>query len=452
MRTTIFVVITLISLLAESPLRAMGVDTCFNDPDQTDDLIRNCIGLRERCRQEPLEPPPLAVICRARATADSLSGLSGTNAIIGGRSLVHSDSAYVIAQVLGYSPWQAYQIMIYAEATDQSAYEPFDQAGRRLMTMEEIDNCYQQSMLASDTCLAITPEVPGLYKFNDTNGGQLLHEHARYSDTEAPPEITPFPTDYFSAANAPKEVLINNLRAWAFGDRDDLCVAGITTDIVNPLSPCLENSYLNFPMFFFGFAFGDSIPFSADLGVLMINDEPGTLASSASVAMAEYLPHDPAMARMGIYLHSLADRISHHMCTDRSHVYPTAGGGFETAFDQWGCAQGSHFLWHVWEAGTDQSRVLSQDFRTIEVALNVVWDELEKRGRQLGVVEEVNARRKSETIEGLIDVLGIYDSDARLEAMVELQEIFSVRQLPGHGRYADQPIGQWLQQVGAYYE
>ena len=155
---------------------------------------------------------------------------------------------------------------------------------------------------------------------------------------------------------------------------------------------------------------------------------------------------------MGIYLHSLADRISHHMCTDRSHVYPTAGGGFETAFDQWGCAQGSHFLWHVWEAGTDQSRVLSQDFRTIEVALDVVWDELEKRGRQLGVVEEVNARRKSETIEGLIEVLGIYDSDARLEAKGELQEIFSVRQLPGHGHYADQPIGQWLQQVGAYYE
>lgn len=96
--------------------------------------------------------------------------------------------------------------------------------------------------------------------------------------------------------------------------------------------------------------------------------------------------------------------------------------------------------------------MLSQDFRTIEVALDMVWDELEKRGRQLGIVEEVNARRKSDTIEGLIEVLGIYDSDARLEAMVELQEIFSVTQLPGHGQYADQPIGQWLQQVGAYYE
>lgn len=96
--------------------------------------------------------------------------------------------------------------------------------------------------------------------------------------------------------------------------------------------------------------------------------------------------------------------------------------------------------------------MLSQDFRTIEVALDMVWDELEKRGRQLGIVEEVNARRKSDTIEGLIEVLGIYDSDARLEAMVELQEIFSVTQLPGHGQYADQPIGQWLQQVSAYYE
>ena len=439
-------------LLINVPVRAMGVDACFNDPEQTDDIIRNCIGVRERCRQEPLEPPRLAAKCRVLAINDSLSGLSGTNAIIGGRSLVHSDSTYVIAQVLGYSAWQAYQIMIYAEATDQSSYEPFDQEGLRLMTVDEIISCYEQSMLANDNCLAITPELPGLYKFNDTNGGQLLHEHARYYATAEPPPITPFPTDYFSPANAPREVLLNNLRAWAFGERDDLCIAGITTDIGDPLSACLEDGRLDFPMYFFGFAYGEAVQFEAVLGVLLLNDNQDALVSSTNVDMTDYLPHDPGMARMGIYLHSLADRISHHMCTDRSHMYPTGENSFDTTFDQWSCAQGSHFLWHVWEAGTDQSKVHSQDFRTIEVALDVIWDELEQRGRQLGFVEDADAQRKSETIEGLIGVLGIYDSDSRLDAMVDLQARLNVVQLPGHGQYANQSIGQWLQQVGAFYQ
>lgn len=60
--------------------------------------------VEEECRTSNL-PPAQAVACRGEAFADSLSGLSGANGIIGGRSLVHSDSTYLMAQLIGYTPW-----------------------------------------------------------------------------------------------------------------------------------------------------------------------------------------------------------------------------------------------------------------------------------------------------------------------------------------------------------
>ena len=441
--------VILLALFLTPPAEAMGVDVCFNDPEADVALIRNCIGVGPSCREQPLDNPVKAVRCRIRATADSLGGLSGSNDIIGGRSLLHRDSAFVIAQLLGYTPWQAYQIMIYAEATDQSSYEPFDQHGALMMTAEEMDACYQQGMQASDSCLAITPKVLGLYKFNDTNAGQLPHEHPRYGDS-VDRHDTPFPTAYTSPENQHQEVLINNLRAWAFGQRDDLCIAGITVDINDVLSPCLSGYYLDFPMYFFGFAYGQQVQFRAELGTLMLNDDPSLRIATTSEALADYLPHDPDMARMGIYLHSLADRISHHMCTDRSTMYREADGNFNTQFSSYGCGQGSHFLWHVWEQGTDQNAIADQDYRTLEVALDVIWDELAARGQDLGIAGVESPRlTKQDAISGLLEVLGVYESDERLDAMVGFMVDNGLKPLPGHGAYAGASIESWLEAVGA---
>lgn len=430
---------------------AFGVDICFNDTTADPNPIRNCIGVGEACRKQPLEPAK-AVRCRVKATADSLSGLTGTNAIIGGRSLMHSDSAYAMAQLLGYSPWQAYQILIYAEATDQSSYEAFDQQGLPMMSPESMEACYQQDMRSEQACLAITPLVLGLYKFNDTNGGQLLHEHPRYAVS---PDIadTQFPTNYMSPENAPKEVLINNLRAWAFGERDDLCVAGITQDIGNPRSACVSEGHLDFPMYFFAFAYANAVPFRAELGVMMINDDPLVMASTSSAGMADFLPHDPDMAKLGIYLHSLADRVSHHMCTDRSTMYPTGDGNFNTDFSTKGCAQGSHFLWHVWEQGTDQNAVEGEDYRTMPVALDLLWEELKTRGEMLGVVTEDSISQPKDTaIDQIVELLGIFDPADRLNAMVDFMETNGITPLPGHGRYQGMTLEDWLVDVGAQYQ
>src|SRR5262245_54194464 len=46
-----------------------------------------------------------------------------------GRSMIHADSTYFIAQALGYRPDVAYWIAAYNEVTDYALYNPIDQCG-----------------------------------------------------------------------------------------------------------------------------------------------------------------------------------------------------------------------------------------------------------------------------------------------------------------------------------
>lgn len=96
---------------------AFGVDVCFNNPDSGLSIITNCINVGEQCRTSNLSSKAL-IACKIAAISDSMSGLSGSNAIIGGRSLIHSDATYLMAQVIGYTPWQAFEISKYNDAVD----------------------------------------------------------------------------------------------------------------------------------------------------------------------------------------------------------------------------------------------------------------------------------------------------------------------------------------------
>jgi hypothetical protein len=137
--------------------------------------------------------------------------LNGSNGIIGGRSLVHSDSTYLMAQIIGYTPWQAYQIAIYNEATDQSDYVPFDQSGRQLLDDNAISQCRSDWGLGMPRdCLIITKEMNGVSRFNDESGGMLLHLHARYSPDGQEPPVIGLPADYLSPENAPYEPILTN--------------------------------------------------------------------------------------------------------------------------------------------------------------------------------------------------------------------------------------------------
>jgi hypothetical protein len=441
--------------LRGSPAHAFGVDVCYNSPDAGIDLIRNCIGVEERCRTSDLEPA-LQVACRVAATADSLSGLTGGNEIIGARSLLHSDSTYLMAQLIGFTPWQAYQVMIYNEATDQSDYFPFDQDGRQMLDDEQIAACRRNWGTAMPRhCLAITPVLNGIYKFNDEAGGMLLHLHARFSPNGAAPPAIEFPADYLSSENAPYEPLINNLRDWAFDRRADACVAGIV--VRNRASDratarCeVRDRVIKSPQSFFAPGVSQlQIPFASQLGTLVANkDERGTVLASDRSLQNYIAPHQVSLAKLGIYLHALADRVSHHICTDRSWFWREASGDYNSSYDKVACAQGSHFLWHAWEQGTDQEHGnLEERHQTLRWALENFFDQLLEIAQLHGVRVTAGLNRQH-IIDRLVVVLGVFDPQERLDAMVTLMESYSVLPLPGHGTAAALSLEQWLHAAGA---
>jgi hypothetical protein len=431
---------------------AFGVDVCFNSPTSGQAPVRNCIGVEQVCRTSNLTPSQ-QLGCRVAATADSMSGLSGSNAIIGGRSLLHSDSTYMMAQLLGYTPWQAYQIMIYNEATDQSEYTPFNQSGAQMLTDDEIASCRGQWGPAMPRrCRIISPVMSGVYKFSDETGGMLLHLHARFSPNGAAPPAIGFPANYFSAANAPYEPLLNNLREWVFDQRSDACVGGIVERRVGDRGPAAapcerRERVLDSPQNFFAAGVTRlQIPFSSNLGTLVVNQSDlGTVVASDRSFQGFIAPQELAFAKMGIFLHALGDRFSHHACTDRSWFYRQPSGNFTSKYDSVACGQGSHFLWHVWEQGTVQSTDnLDPQHQTMRPTLDAVFDQLVAYGPLRGVPVSANVAKKQQIINQLIAVLEIYDSQQRLDAMVQLMDQYRVLPLPGHGSASSLTIDQWL--------
>ena len=434
---------------------AFGVDVCYNAPDSGLDIIRNCIGVEEFCRTSNLSPVE-QLTCRIVATADSLSGLTGGNSIIGGRSLLHSDSTYLMAQLIGYSPWQAYQVMIYNEATDQSEYTPFDQDGFQMLADAEIADCRARwSQKMPRHCLAITPVMNGVYKFNDESGGMLLHLHARFSPNgEAPPAVE-FPADYLAPANAYYEPLVNNLRDWAFDRRVDACVAGllvINAAVKGASNRCeVRDLVLKSPQSFFAAGVTRlQIPFSSTLGTLVVNeDDRGTVMASDRSFQNYIAPHQVGFAKLGVFLHSYADRFSHHFCTDTSWFHREPGGDYNSVYDPVTCAQGSHFLWHAWEQGAQQDDDnLNPLHQTLRPALEAVYDQLLAVASVRGIPVSSGLDRQM-IVDSLVEVLGLYEPKDRLDAMVALMEQYSVLPLPGHGSSSSLTIEGWLDAAGA---
>lgn len=435
-----------------------GVDMCYNEPGSPN-IIQNCIDLDESCRTSHFQDPILdPVRCRGLALISSLSGLSGSNNIIGARSLIHSDSTYLMAQLIGFTAWQAYQMMIYDEATDQSDYVAYDQAGAQMLTDNEISICRANwGPTMANQCQILTPVMSGIYKFNYNTGGMLLHLHARNSlDTNPPPPVQgDFPNvDYLSVENRPYEELLTNFQAWVFNARYDACSAGITRTNPPPDSPeaaCQLSKYiLSSPMYFFAPGFSQLVmPFESTLGPLIINENTDNNVIATDASFQPYItPHDVIYAKAGIYFHTLGDRYSHHLCTDNSYFYKEDDGNYTSLYSSVMCAEGSHFLWHGWEQGTDQSDAnLDTQYQTMRGGLNAVYDQLVAYATYLKIPLKVVD--KDRLINELIEILGTTDAPTRLDHMVDLMETYDALPLPGHGITRSLTIDGWLAAAGA---
>jgi hypothetical protein len=190
------------------------------------------------------------------------------------------------------------------------------------------------------------------------------------------------------------------------------------------------------------------IPFQSNLGRLVVNETETATILAEDQAFSDYIyPHDTRFAKPGIFFHSLADRYSHHLCTDVSYFFRLTSGNYDSNYAQVPCAQGSHFLWHAWEQGTVQdTHNLAPQYQTMRPALEAVYDQLVAYGRLRGIVPRA-AVNKEQLLSDLVNVLEIYDPKSRLDAMVVLIERYRALPLPGHGT-SPLSIETWLVRAG----
>src|SRR5271168_5247649 len=119
-------IITLILTLSTQAAWAFGEDLCMNLPKEGNpDPLFNCITLPDNCK-----PGNNTAACRAAAFN---SVPQDAESISGGRSMLHVDATYYIAQAIGFDSWTAYQIAMYDGDTDTGQYVPHNQKGEKII-------------------------------------------------------------------------------------------------------------------------------------------------------------------------------------------------------------------------------------------------------------------------------------------------------------------------------
>lgn len=315
--------------------------------------------------------------CKAAIVAVTVAGRRNSDS---GRSSVHTDTTYLLAQAVGFSATDAYWIAAYDEATDLNTFEPRDNA----------------SAPVGGGAL-LTANISGVMRTDFTSGGVLLHLIAPYNHgTATPPPgvdgLHPVPTD------ASTEPTLANFRAWALAASSvavPACTAGLTIqsaagDYATGAACFATGTPIRAPIAVFGDL---SLPVRSKAGPQIVQDPstgPQTLAPAFDALVASDGAHDAsathaADARLGVYLHILADRITHHVCTDRTAIAGPASTGFRIDLTNSDCTQGLHLLRHAWETGVDFSTLRAQD-HTTDAALLTVYNELVAFARARGVL------------------------------------------------------------------
>jgi hypothetical protein len=333
--------------------------------------LASCGPLPEVCRPAGTDTAAckaalIAVVARQRRSSD------------GGRSSIHTDVTFLLAQAVGFSATDAYWIAAYDEAADLGSFEIRDNDSRAV----------------GGGALA-TANVSGLVRTDAKSGGVLLHVIAPYNHGLTTPPLAvdglhPDPTD------AATEVTLANFRAWALAAPSaakPACTGGLTVqsaagDYATGATCFASGMPIQASIRLFGPL---DLPFATQAGPQLVQDSsapvraPGFDALVATDGAHDASAGHAADARLGVYLHMLADRISHHVCADRSVISGPSASGFFVDLTNSECAQGIHLLRHAWETGVDYARLLPQD-RTTLAMLQSVYQELVAFARARGVL------------------------------------------------------------------
>lgn len=391
------------ALAAPGVAHAFAEDVCFDENG-----ARNCSEIPEQCLPVGTDD------ARCRAAASAAFVVEGSSATAA-RSTLHADATHLIAQFVGFSAEDAWWIAAYDEVADYSSFDAMDREG-----LPYGDGAYA------------TATLDGFNRLNLPSGGMLFHFMAPFHGADASPipgidGLDPDPTD------GTTEVQLANLRAWALGDAPG-CTAGLTVPVDGDYArgpACYSEDGEPVPVHGEVRGVGSvAIPFNVVTGpqVIVSSDTAPITTEGFDAVVGEDRAAD---ARLGVYLHSLADRISHHVCADTAHLSLSEDGfSYDATSDD--CTQGTHALRHLWEAGVDPD-VLSAADRTTPAALETIADELADFAGYRGVYRADRDTDEARTalLRAIGEAIALPNAGDRIDALAAVACDAGVAPFPG---------------------
>lgn len=290
---------------------AFSEDICYHyqSPQNTAGPINpapfNCWDLQ--CRDGALAQVP------ASAATCVVTGLAryADASLRGGyhvRNSIHFDVTWLAARLQGMSAADASRLAVFAEATDLGGFQHYDYLGQPIVGT------------AADNIL-------GVQRTNTKTSGFWLHFvpwRQPAGSTQTSSELTYTDGSGTSSPYPAQEVPLAHLRAWAFGQQPQLCEFGMT-DSGGPIGNCLTQTgkklFVDLPL----------LADPADLVDIRLRQSnplewqrihPQTSECNARDCYDESYGTQKAgsLEALGVYLHALADRLSHDHCSDDSYI------------------------------------------------------------------------------------------------------------------------------------
>lgn len=399
------------------PLIAYGFadDLCF---DINTGKMFNCVEAHDNCA-----PPVTSKVCKTQIAKYTVDSVSTTKYP---RSMIHMDATFYIAQAVGIHYDAAHRIAAYDQAIDLGDYVPVDLRGNPIVNP---DLCEGNKPPAE--CKYFAKPLNALIRTSLGTGGTFFHYGALNNPKHQPVNgLNPLKNDPLI------ETMITNLRAWIFVD-NFLCTAGLNGFQVGT---CYLKSngmpgqiYGTIPTLEHDDRADVQYKIVIEEQVLHEDEHIKIYASDLSAYVGASEADD---VKMGIYLHTLQDRISHHSCLDvatLSSPSTTPGENFVAEYPRVSCHQGIHLLWHTWETGADQS-IVPLSNRTIYPSLDLTYDELllyaENKGMARHHAHDKNYKKA--VLDAIAAALQHPYPEKRISALTQSMDDFGFKRLPGY--------------------
>lgn len=328
-----------------------------------------------------------------------------------GRSMIHMDSTYFLAQALGYRADVAYWIAAYDEVADYTQYVPIDQCGVQAANADAIAAATTNETAPNSGAGYITARFNGFQRTNLNTDGPLDHYIVSFSpngegtDVHGAGGVQAVYPFYYPRPGYPVHVddvyqkTLADLRQWGMTPSDEpgrLCAVGLYAAdgtscldgaTINGAVPIIQRSAAGIPLAvptgpkvldYQTTDDGAAVTYYDQLGAWL--DDPARTTGTLWLAPTPE-PVPVQLARLGLYLHAIQDSASHATyCGDDApsppggsdpgtYMFVDDAGDVQLSFGS-SCATGPHLASHVQETGTGDEPLPLRVYTALDLTLD----------------------------------------------------------------------------------